>query len=164
MRRVLLLVLALALAMPIAARAQAKPDFSGTWTMNAEKSDPPPQRGGGGGGGGGGRGPGGPITIKQTATELSITSEGRQGPQTLTYKLDGSVSTNPGRGGMEVKSTAKWDGSTLVIETAQDMGGTPVTIVAKRRLDNGGKNMIVETTTTGGPNGPTTRKVVYDKG
>ena len=162
MRRVLLLVLALALAMPIAARAQAKPDFSGTWTMNAEKSDPPPQRGGGGGGGGG-RGPGGPITIKQTATELSITSEGRQGPQTLTYKLDGSVSTNPGRGGMEVKSTAKWDGSTLVIETAQDMGGTPVTIVAKRRLDNGGKSMIVETTTTGGPNGPTTRKVVYDK-
>src|SRR5437899_3025726 len=164
MRRVLLLVLALALAMPIAARAQAKPDFSGTWTMNAEKSDPPPQRGGGGGGGGGGgRGPGGPITVKQTATELSITSEGRQGPQTLTYKLDGSVSTNPGRGGMEVKSTAKWDGSTLVIETTQDMGGTTVTIGAKRRLDNGGKSMIVETTTTGGPNGPTTRKVVYDK-
>src|SRR5207253_4900901 len=32
MRRVLLLVLALALAMPIAAWAQAKPDFSGTWT------------------------------------------------------------------------------------------------------------------------------------
>jgi hypothetical protein len=161
MRRVLLFVLALALAMPIAAWAQAKPDFSGTWTMNAEKSDPPPQRGGGGGGG---RGPAGPITIKQTATELSITSEGRQGPQTLTYKLDGSVSTNPGRGGMEVKSTAKWDGSTLVIETTQDMNGTPITTVAKRRLDNGGKSMIVETTATGGPNGPTTRKVVYDKG
>src|SRR5438874_3241599 len=166
MRRVFLLILMLALGLPAATWAQSKPDFSGTWTFDAEKSDPPPQRqrgGGGGGGGGGGRGPAGPITIKQSATELSITSEGRQGPQTLTYKLDGSVSTNPGRGGMEVKSTAKWDGSTLVIETAQDMGGTPVTIVAKRRLDNGGKSMIVETTTTGGPNGPTTRKVVYDK-
>ena len=165
MRRVFLFLLALALAMPIAASAQAKPDFSGTWTMNAEKSDPPPQRGGGGGGGGGGgRGGGGPITIKQTATELSITSEGRQGPQTLTYKLDGSVSTNPGRGGMEVKSTAKWDGSTLVVETTQDMGGTAVTSTVKRRLDNGGKSLIQETSTTGGPNGPTTRKVVYDKG
>ena len=161
MRRVLLFVLVAVLAMPIAARAQAKPDFSGSWTLNAEKSDPPPQRGGGGGGG---RGPAGPITIKQTATELSITSEGRQGPQTLTYKLDGSVSTNPGRGGAEVKSTAKWDGSTLVIETTQDMNGTAVTITAKRRLDNGGKEMIVETTNPGGANGPTTRKTVYTKG
>ena len=165
MRRVSLFVIVLALAMPIGAWAQAKPDFSGSWTLNAEKSDAPPQRGGGGGGGGGGgRGPGGPITIKQTATELSITSEGRQGPQTRTYKLDGSVSTNPGRGGAEVKSTAKWDGSSLVIETTQDMNGTAVTSVEKRRLDNGGKNMIVETTITGGPNGPTTRKTVYDKG
>ena len=109
--------------MPIAAWAQSKPDFSGTWTVNAEKSDPPPQ---GRGGGGGGRGPGGPITIKQTATELSITTEGRRGPQTLTYKLDGTESSNPGRGGsMTVKSKAKWDGSTLVIETTQDMGGSP---------------------------------------
>jgi hypothetical protein len=157
MRRVSSIAIALALAMPIAAWAQSKPDFSGTWTMNAEKSDPAPQGRGGGGGGG-------PITIKQTATELSITSEGRQGPQTLTYKLDGSASTNPGRGGAEVKSTAKWDGSTLVIETTQDMGGSPVTVTAKRRLDNDGKDMVVETTNPGGPNGPMTRKVVYTKG
>jgi hypothetical protein len=166
MRRVSSIVFALALAMPIAAWAQAKPDFSGTWTMNAEKSDPPPQ--GRGGGGGGGRGPAGPITIKQTGTELSVMSEGRQGPQTLTYKLDGSESTNQmmGRGGAAttVKSKAKWDGSSLVIETTQDMGGTPVTSTAKRRLDNDGKDMIVETSTTGGPNGPMTRKVVYTKG
>jgi hypothetical protein len=162
MRPVSSFVLALALAMPIAAWAQAKPDFSGTWTYNAEKSDPPPQRGGGGG-----RGPGGPITIKQTATELSITSEGRQGPQTLTYKLDGSESSNEmmGRGGaMTVKSKAKWDGSTLVIETTRDMGGNMVTITEKRRLDNSGKEMIVETTNPGGRNGPMTRKTVYTKG
>jgi hypothetical protein len=127
--------------------------------MNAEKSDPAPQ------GRGGGRGPGGPITIKQTATELSITTEGRQGPNTVTYKLDGTESSNEmmGRGGsMTVKSKAKWDGSTLVIETTQDMGGSPVTITAKRRLD--GKDMVVETTNPGGPNGPMTRKVVYTKG
>ena len=110
---------------------------------------------------------GGSVTIKQTGTELSVQTQGRQGPQTMTYKLDGSASTNTvmGRGGsQEVKSTAKWDGSTLVVETTQDMNGTPVTTVVKRRLDNGGKELHQETTTTGGPNGPTTRKVVYDKG
>ena len=158
MRRRSLFVFALALALPIAAWAQSQTDFSGTWTLNAEKSDPPPQRGGGG------RGPGGPITIKQTASELAITSEGRQGPQTLTYKLDGSESTNPGRGGMEVKSKAKWDGATLVIETTRDVNGTAVTTTEKRRLDNGGKDMIVELSIAGGPNGPMTRKAVYTKG
>ena len=83
-------------------------------------------------------------TIKQTASELSITSEGRGGPQTLVYKLDGSESTNQvmGRGGAQtVKSTAKWDGSSLVIETTRDFQGTPITTKEVRRLDNGGKEM-----------------------
>ena len=156
MRRVTSLVFALALALPIAAWAQSKPDFSGTWTMNAEKSDPAPQ------GRGGGRGPAGPVTIKQTATELSITTEGRQGPLTLTYKLDGSESSNemPGRGGsMTVKSKAKWDGSKIVIETTRDMGGNRVTTTETRSLSADGKEMTVESTTPMG-----SRKTVYTKG
>ena len=126
MRRkmVLVIVTALALALPAVARAQSKPDFSGSWTLDQSKSDPPPMRGGGGGGGGGreGRGRGGfgggAQTIRQSGNELSITSEGRGGPQTMTYKLDGSESTNKvmGRGGeMDAKSKARWDGSKLVI-------------------------------------------------
>jgi hypothetical protein len=106
------------------------------------------------------------VTIKQSATELTATSQGRQGPQTMTYKLDGSPSSNEvmGRGGAQtVKSTAKWDGSTLVIETTRDFNGTAVTTKEVRRLDNGGKEMIVESTTTGGPNGEQKRKVVYTK-
>src|SRR5437870_731164 len=71
MRRVLLTAMVAAVVIPFAARAQGKPDFSGTWTMDTAKSDPAPQGRGGGGGGGG------PVTIKQTATELSVTSEGR---------------------------------------------------------------------------------------
>jgi len=167
MRRVTSIVFALALAMPLTAWAQSKPDFSGTWTLNAEKSDPPPQRGGGGGGGGGrmggGGGAAGPVTIKQTATDLTITSEGRQGPSTLTYKLDGSESSNEmmGRGGasMTVKSKAKWDGSKIVIETTRDMGGNSVTVTETRSLSADGKDMTVETST---PNG--SRKVVFTKG
>src|SRR5437868_8154021 len=124
MKRALALAAALAVILPFTAHAQAKPDFSGTWTLDAAKSDPPPQGRGGGGGGGGSQ------TIKQSGTELSVTTEGRQGPQTMTYKLDGSQSVNKvmGRGGeQEVKSTAKWDGSTLIIETTRDFQGTAIT-------------------------------------
>jgi hypothetical protein len=129
--------------------------------MDAAKSDPAPLGRGGGGGGGG------TLTIKQTGAELAITSEGRQGPQTMTYKLDGSPSSNEvmGRGGAQtVKSTAKWDGSTLVIESTRDFNGTAITTKEVRSLAPGGKEMIVESTTTGGPNGETKRKVVYTKG
>ena len=96
MRRVLLTAIVAAVIIPCTARAQSKPDFSGTWTLDVAKSDPAPQGRGGGGGMGGGS-----VTIKQTGTELAITSEGRQGPQTMTYKLDGSESSNEvmGRGG-----------------------------------------------------------------
>jgi hypothetical protein len=161
MRRVLLTAMVAAVVIPFTARAQGKPDFSGTWTLDTAKSDPAPQGRGGGGGMGGG-----PITIKQTATELSITSEGRGGPQTLTYKLDGSESTNQvmGRGGAQsVKSTAKWDGSSLVIDTTRDFNGMTITTKEVRRLDNGGKEMIVETTAQT-PQGEQKRKVVYTKG
>jgi hypothetical protein len=160
MRRVLLFALAAAVVLPFPARAQSKPDFSGTWTMDAAKSDPPPQ-------GRGGRGSGGAssMTIKQTGSELAITSEGRQGSQTMTYKLDGSESSNQvmGRGGAQtVKSTAKWDGSSLVIETTRDFQGTAITTKEVRRLDNGGKEMVVESTTQT-PQGEMKRKIVYTK-
>ena len=161
MKRVMLLALMTAVILPFTAHAQTKADFSGTWTLDTAKSDPPPQGRGGGGGGGGG----GTQTIKQTANELSVTSEGRGGPQTLVYKLDGSESTNQmmGRGGAQsVKSTAKWDGSSLVIETTREFQGTPITTKEVRRLDNGGKEMVIESTTQT-PNGEMKRKTVYAK-
>jgi hypothetical protein len=158
MKRVLLFALATAVVLPFHARAQAKPDFSGTWTLDTAKSDPAPQGRGGGGGAAS-------VTIKQTGADLAVTSEGRQGPQTMTYKLDGSESTNQvmGRGGAQsVKSTAKWDGSSLVIETTRDFNGMSITTKEVRRLDNGGKEMIVESATQT-PNGEQKRKVVYTK-
>ena len=158
MKSVLVLAMMGAVILPFPARAQSRPDFSGTWTLDTAKSDPAPQGRGGGGGAA-------TLTIKQTATELAITSEGRQGPQTLTYKLDGSESTNQmmGRGGATtVKSTAKWDGSNLVIDTTRDIQGMSITTKEVRRLDNGGKEMLVETTAQT-PNGEQKRKVVYTK-
>lgn len=160
MKRVLLTALVAAMVIPFPARAQSKPDFSGTWTLDTAKSDPPPQGRGGGGGMGGGT-----LTIKQTGTELAVTSEGRQGPQTMTYKLDGSPSSNEvmGRGGAQtVKSTAKWEGSSLVIETTRDVNGMSITTKEVRTLGAGGKEMTIESATQT-PQGEMKRKTVYTK-
>src|SRR5580765_1332787 len=71
-----------------------KTDFSGTWTPDPAAAPAPAAPAGGGGGamagGGGGRGMGGAMTVKQTGDTLTVESEGRNGPQTRTYKLDGS--------------------------------------------------------------------------
>ena len=69
-----------------------------------------------------------------------------------------------GRGGAQtVKSTAKWDGASLVIDTTRDFQGMAITTREVRRLDNGGKEMVVESTTQT-PNGEQKRRVVYAKG
>jgi hypothetical protein len=157
MRRGIALALLAALVIPFPAAGQAKPDFSGTWTLDAARSETPPGRGGrGGGGGGGGRG-GGPVTIKQSATEITIGM--------LTYKLDGSESTNQvqGRGGMqEVKGKAKFEGANLVIETTRDFGGASITTKEVRSLGAGGKEMTVQTTRTT-PQGDVSFKQIYTK-
>ena len=112
MKRARIGILAAAvLAVATLAFAQAKPDFSGSWTPEADPAAAAPAGGGGRGMGGG------PMTVKQTATELSVESAGRGGqPQTRVYKLDGSESKFAmGQG--EAVSTAKWDGNKLVITT-----------------------------------------------
>src|SRR5690349_18514734 len=111
------------LAVATMAFAQAKPDFSGTWTPDQPAGAPggggAPGGAPGGGGGGGGRGMAGPMTVKQSATELTVERQGRNGAQTTTYKLDGSESKIQ-MGQMEATATAKWDGSKLVITTKTD--------------------------------------------
>ena len=98
-----------------------KPDFSGTWTLDAEASGVPAGGGGGGGGRGGGALGNGPATVKQTADALTIERTMGDNKVTMTYKLDGTESKNTmmGRGGtpMESVSTAKFDGGKLIITT-----------------------------------------------
>ena len=72
-------------------------------------------------GGGGGRGMTAPMTVKQTGDTLTVETEGRNGPQTRTYKLDGSEVDMP-MGQMTAKVSAKWDGPKLVITTKTDQG------------------------------------------
>lgn len=136
MRRKLGLTAALVVALAMTGYAQ-KPDFSGTWTLDPEASG---MTGGGGGGGrGGGRGMAGPMTIKQTADTLSIETEGRNGPVTRAYKLDGSE-TDVQMGQMSAKVSAKWDGDKLVITTKTENFESTATYSLS------GGNLVIEST------------------
>jgi hypothetical protein len=161
MKRLVLTALVMAVVLPFSAIAQSKPDFSGTWNLDASQSDM--GRGGRGGRGGGGAAS---ITIKQTATTLTIESQGRGGTQTLTYKLDGSESTNemPGRGGATTAtSKAHWDGAKLIVETTRDMRGMSIKSTETRSLSADGKTMTVENAVST-PQGEMNQKMVYTKG
>lgn len=135
-------------AMATVAFAQ-KPDFSGSWTIDPEAS--------GMAAGGGGRmgGMAGPMVVKQTADTLTTETTRGENKVTMTYKLDGSESTNTSsRGGatVESKSTVKFDGAKLVIttKTGENESTQTWSIV--------GGNLVIEGT---GGRGPSKR--VYKK-
>jgi hypothetical protein len=163
---------AFVLATSVGMYAQAKPDFSGKWVMDAPAAAPaaPPADGGGGRGGGrgggGGAGFGQTFTAKQDAKMLTI--ERVQGDATVTamYMLDGSESKNTvaGRGGQQEQvSKATWDGNKLVIVTTINAGGNNVE--QRRVMSMEGGNLVIEQTAPGRGGGePTTTKVVYKKG
>ena len=129
-----------------------KTDFSGTWTPEAPAAGAAAAGAAGGGQGGGGRRgmmPR-PMVVKQTADTLTIERTMGQNTVTSTYKLDGTESVNKvmrGRGEnateVEVKSTAKWDGSKLVLSTQQQgRGGVMMTQVQTWSLEGG--NLVIE--------------------
>jgi hypothetical protein len=175
MRRVITLVAAAAFVLSSATGvfAQAKPDFSGKWTLDPASApapaQAPPAGGGGGGRGGGGRGGGGgfgqEFTAKQDASTLTISRV--QGDQTVTatYKLDGSESKNTvaGRGGQQEQvSKTMWMGNKLMITTTLDFGGN--TVEQSQTLSLEGGNLVVERSQPGRDGGaPQTTKQVYKK-
>ena len=163
MKRALIVAMAAVaiVALPVASAAQGKPDFSGKWTLDEAKSDPAPA---GGGGRGGAMGSAASMTIKQTATQLTVDRVMGQGAQTAVYKLDGSESVNQ-MGMGQAKSKASWDGSRLVIATSMTMS-TPngeMTMDSKEIYSLGAGVLTIETTRNT-PMGSQTRKLVYTKG
>ena len=163
------IIAAAVFAVAAVAFAQAKPDFSGTWTLDPEASGMAAPAPGGapagtGGGGGGGRGGGalgnGPATVKQTADTLTIERTMGENKVTTTYKLDGTESKNTmmGRGGtpMESVSVAKFDGTKLTITTKRDMGGQMVETTETWSV--AGPVLTIESTGGRGP-----QKRVYKK-
>lgn len=149
MRRKVLWIATFVVAATLVTVAQKTPDFSGTWALDMSKSEMPQMGGMGGGGRMGGQMGGMTVTITQTPGALTIDQKMGEMSRTMTYKLDGSESTNPGMRGGEVKSTSKWDGDKLVTESTQTMNGPngEMTIKSKevRSLAADG-TMRVETT------------------
>jgi hypothetical protein len=151
--------------------AQARPDFSGTWTMDPATAPAAPGGGGGRGGGrGGGMGGGGfgmQFTATQDANALTITRTQGDVTVTETYRLDGSESKNQQagrRGGppTDVVSRASWEGNQLVIVTQLNFGGN--NIEQRRVLSMDGGNLIVEMTTPNPQGGAAnTARIVYRK-
>lgn len=158
------LVISAFLFAPLAVYGQTgKVNFSGTWALNAEKSNfgqqgqgqgQPPQGQPGGQGGGRGFGGGmGNFTAKQEANLLTVerSRPGQDGNTVTTstkYTLDGKESVNTSGMG-ESKSVATWsaDGNTL-------------TIVTTRTMERNGQSMTTKTTEVWTLTSPTTLQVV----
>jgi hypothetical protein len=127
------------------ATVQQPTDFSGVWEMDASRSVSALQGT-----------PIGPVTlvINQQSTDLSIETR-RKEPrkpallsEVLTYKLDGSESSNVGNSGVEIKAKARWDGNKLVAETERKIQGSTVTTMHVFSLDASGKELTIDKTLT----------------
>jgi hypothetical protein len=169
MKRALIVGVALAalVALPAPGWAQAKTDFSGSWSLDTAKSDAVPAAGRRGGGGGrGGAAIATSLTVTQTATQITIDRTIAQGATSAVYKLDASESTNVQGDVFLSRSRVSWDGPKLVITTRKDLGLTPTGPMAeesKEVLSLDGGILTVVATTRIGPAGEQTRKFVYNK-
>ena len=114
--------------------AADKPDFSGNWKMDADKSVFGPMR------------PPTSMTRKIDHKDPAISvDEARVAEQgdmntTFKYSTDGKETTNSMMGN-DVKSTAVWEGKTLVIKSAGNFGGADVKFTDKWSLSDDGKTL-----------------------
>lgn len=117
-----------------AGQAQAKPNFTGDWKLNVDKSNfgpmPAPEK----------------LTQKIEHKDPSMkVSQSQSGPQgemswDVTYSTDGKE-TSATIGPMETKSTAVWEGDVLVVETKLKAGEADIVIKSKWTLSADGKTI-----------------------
>ncbi len=132
-----LLSITFLIALPlVSVFAQQKTDFSGTWKLNVAKSDfgvlsGPTSRTD-------------VVTHKDPSLSDSVTAEGPQGKQeyNVNYTTDGKEALNK-IGPREVKSTLKWAGSNLVINSKFVYNDMDVTGEATWALSADGKTLTI---------------------
>jgi hypothetical protein len=136
-------------------QAQSRPDFSGNWRLNAEKSNF------------GGLSFPAKMTRKvvHEGQDLAITTyqADRSGETTAEakYAIDGKEWTNALRGG-DVKSVLKWDGGVLVVNWKRDVRGTTLSAEERWTLSPDGKT-LTQDSTIDSPNGVITLKLIFEK-
>ena len=132
--RLLLLILCAALTQAMAS-AQQKPDFSGNWVLNAEKSDfgpiPPPQCVG--------------LTIAHREPEFVIEETGAKsaacGGLKLTYTIGGPPISYTTPAGVRNRARATWEEAALVTQRAGDDG---ISVRVASTLSADGKTLVRE--------------------
>lgn len=124
---------ALVAGLSIGLNPQARPDFSGTWTMDEARSESPTHEGFAG-----------PVTwvIRQSPEELIV--EVKRGPKTatFTYRIYPKAPAGPPAGVPSYRGY--WEGDRLVTETATNIQGQTVTTREVRMLEPSGNEMRVE--------------------
>jgi hypothetical protein len=121
----------LILAAATAATAQTRPDFSGVWQLNKEKSNADVSTAW--------------MTIQQSASDLTVNMRVMQGGteenQAMRYGLGPEESSNSMHGA-PMKSHAAWDGKTLVITSVAMFGTKPLRMTDRWSLADDGKSLI----------------------
>lgn len=117
--------------------SQQRPDFSGTWIMDQQRSEAAVQDP-----------PSGSVTmvIKQRDADLivEITRE-NQKPLVITSSISGSEKDSPPLVSAPA-ARSYWDGNHLITETARNIQGETIRTKEVRTLDPAGKEMTVITT------------------
>ena len=151
------IVLAIALIC-FATVAMAKPNFTGSWKINASKSKstgdfPLPQKFDR------------KIAHADPSLQVSTTQSGFQGgadrTTELKYTTDGKEVVNQLPNG-EAKGTAKWDGDVLVVESTRKFQDNEIKQVERWSLSADGKTLEIENKISGGF-GDFEMKYVLDK-
>jgi hypothetical protein len=133
-----------------AADKDKRPDLSGTWERDVNRSENPV-------GDGAGR-----LRIEQTATEITMTDENAPG-RVERYRIGGAESTNsPKVAG--TRSTAEWQGNKLVLTTVSTAAsgaasGRTMTLT----VSNDGKELTTETDAQGKDGKPLKFKQIWVK-
>jgi hypothetical protein len=135
MNLALLTALLASLVLPPSVTAQAKPDFSGTWVMDASRSQSSVQNE--------------PVksmtvVIRHSPNEVKIETTRDDRQQTVTYKPGSpDAISSSGRAGL-LAAIWYWQGETLVTETLSDVNGMTVTTKAIHALQAGGAELTIE--------------------
>jgi hypothetical protein len=138
--RVYLAACAALLALTISTAAQGLPNFTGTWTLDAAKSDfgpmPPPES---------------VVMVidhKEPTVKVTTTQKNQMGDSSndSTYTTDGKENVNKMRGpagDQDVKSTTKWNGKTLATSRTVEAQGMSIGIDDSWELSPDGKALTV---------------------
>jgi hypothetical protein len=159
MKKAIFALSAIVLAAAVVAAQDAKPDFSGTWTLDLAKSDfgpmPPPDS---------------LVSViehKEPNFKITTTQKGQQGELTNVRALttDGKEAVNKLQtmgGEQDVKSITKWNGRLLTTSFSLDAQGAMIDITDTFALSDDGKLLTV-TRSLKTPQGDFTSTMVFTK-